>query len=278
MPSWVWSPLLSGCHLRRQRCAAPWGRDSVPWVGCLAKRTVRLGGLGYRAVGWVLGEAHRAPQVGWGNRLVRSGQTCRRLSDVPRGSPWGEQGSILRVNPTWADVRRATLDPMRPVPSPGTGTLQVSRAGNAGKSLTTPFSIRPRPDVGKTFTAPAPKVCPFFAQKSNRRPVLLISAAVLSPPLPPPPTSATAPGSAPAAPSAAVPAWPVCAAPLPAPAAASLAAPSGPGPAAARSPGAGSARAPPAWQLPAPESVAAGTPRPSPCPPASERPTVPATR
>ena len=44
-----------------------------------------------------------------------------RLGYVPRRRPSGEQGSILLVNPAWAAVRRAGLDPMRPVPGPGTG-------------------------------------------------------------------------------------------------------------------------------------------------------------
>ena len=44
-----------------------------------------------------------------------------RLGYVPRRRPSGERGSILLVGPAWAAVRRAGLDPMRPIPGPRTG-------------------------------------------------------------------------------------------------------------------------------------------------------------
>ena len=74
------------------------------------------------------GEAHLTPRwigmprlgVG-GNRLERERCQTPAPQQCPLRTPSGEQRSILLVDPTRAAVWRAALDPVQPVPGPGTG-------------------------------------------------------------------------------------------------------------------------------------------------------------
>ena len=66
-----------------------------------------------------------------------------------------------------------------PGPESRDGTHQVSRAGNAGKSLITQSSIRPRLMLTQGFHGPAPKVVPFFDLTSKRGPAYALPGACL---------------------------------------------------------------------------------------------------
>ena len=136
---------LSGCHLRASVRGV---RVPRLGLGYLVKRTVRFVGLGLPA----------------GARELNTPMPQQYPSQTPIGrarlNPFGKSNAGGR-----SESRARSY-----AANPGSrdGTLQVSRAGNAGKSLTTPSSIRPRLMLTQGFHAPVHKVLPFFDLKSKR--------------------------------------------------------------------------------------------------------------
>ena len=121
VPPWVGRPgrrCYSVCHLL----------DSVRWAGIPpwvagVKRTVHFAELGLPALGETFN--HAGPQL------------------FPRGQPFEELGSTLGGQSNMGGHSESYARSYASDPESRDGTLQVSRAGNAGKSLTTPISIQP---------------------------------------------------------------------------------------------------------------------------------------
>ena len=99
------------------------GRDAALEMGYLVKRTVRFVGLGQPA----------------GARELNTPMPQQYPSQTPIGR--------ARLNPSGQSIlggrSESNARSYAPGPESRDGTLQVSRAGNAGKSLTTQSSIRP---------------------------------------------------------------------------------------------------------------------------------------
>ena len=95
---------------QRSRPAAPPAgaeRKGTPGIPCCFRLTPRR-----------FSPQGRDTAVGRNTRVKRTA----RLGVCPLRTPIGRaRCSILLVNPTWAAVRRAGLDPRRPIPGPGTG-------------------------------------------------------------------------------------------------------------------------------------------------------------
>ena len=119
-----------------------WFGDAAPWVGFLVKRTVRFDGLGQPA----------------GAKELNTPMPQRHPLQTPIGR--------ARLNPSGQSIlggrSESRARSYAPGPESRDGTLQVSRAGNAGKSLTTQSSIRPGRCSRKGFTARRPKCCLFL--------------------------------------------------------------------------------------------------------------------
>ena len=122
MCRWFEIPPWVGFQVKHNR-APRWVRVPRRWVGYLVKRTVRFGGLGKPA----------------GAKELNTPMPQRCPSRLTFGR--------ARLNPSGQSIlggrSESNARSYAPGPESRDGTLQVSRAGNAGKSLTTQSSIRP---------------------------------------------------------------------------------------------------------------------------------------
>ena len=123
VPPWNVIPGRRCCPVATSLMFSPWVRGSAVGLVFRVKRTVHFAELGLPASGETFNHAGPSAIPSWAT--VRGARLYSR-QPVQHGRTFGELCSILSSGPGSRE-----------------GTLQVSRAGNAGKSLTTPISIRP---------------------------------------------------------------------------------------------------------------------------------------